>query len=358
MPESTVPPSCHRRQDGSAGSQGKIGVLLINLGTPEGTTFWPVRRYLREFLWDKRVIEVSRPLWWFILHAIVLNTRPARSGRAYAKIWDWERNESPLKTLTRSQSHKVAAVFRSCPDIAVDWAMRYGLPSIPETIERLHKAGCDRILLFPLYPQYSATTTASVQDKAFDALRAMRWQPAIRTVPAFPDHPLYIEALVHALQAHLEQLPWEPDRVLASFHGLPQSYVDQGDPYYQQCLTTVRRMAVQLGWDHTRLQAVFQSRFGREEWLQPYATDTVQELAQSGVKNLAVITPGFVTDCLETLEEVAMDMQEDFLAHGGQNFTTVPCLNDSDTAVRMLVGLIQNELAGWTRGMEVASTSG
>ena len=332
---------------GNWAHQGRIGVLLINLGTPEGTSFREVRRYLREFLWDRRVIEVSRPLWWFILHGIVLNTRPQRSGKAYARIWNRELDESPLKTITRDQCLKVAAAFRDQPGISVDWAMRYGQPSLEQKIIKLHEEGCERILLFPLYPQYSATTTATAQDKAFDALRTMRWQPAVRMVPAFPDHPLYIEALVESLRSHLRSLTWEPDLVLASFHGLPKSYIDRGDPYRHHCLQTFRCMAQRLEWDSSRLRIGFQSRFGREEWIQPYAEATVQELAASGVRNLAVITPGFVSDCLETLEEVALEMKEMFLEHGGQNFTVVPCLNDGQWAVRMLVGLIRNELAGW-----------
>ncbi len=327
--------------------QGKIGVLLINLGTPEKTSFWSVRRYLREFLGDKRVIEAPRPIWWFILHVIILNTRPAKSGRAYAKIWDQEHNESPLKIFTRNQSDRVAAVLGSNVTIEVDWAMRYGLPSIQEKIDSLSKAGCDRILLFPLYPQYSATTTATVQDKTFDVLKTMRWQPAIRTVPAFYDHPLYIKALAQSLQTHLQQLSWKPDLVLASYHGLPVTYIDKGDPYYRQCLTTSHLMTEQLGWDTSQLQTVFQSRFGRQEWLQPYAEETICDLAQSGIENIVVLTPGFVSDCLETLEEVAIDMQEMFLDHGGRNFSTVPCLNDDDVTIRMLSHLIQNELAGW-----------
>ena len=327
--------------------EGRIGVLLINLGTPEGTSFREVRRYLREFLWDRRVIEVSRPLWWFILHAIVLNRRPQRSGEAYARIWNRELDESPLKTITRNQCRSVAAAFQDEPGVVVDWAMRYGLPSLEQKIIKLHEEGCERILLFPLYPQYSATTTATAQDKAFDVLKTMRWQPAVRTVPAFPDYPLYIEALVESLRSHLRHLAWEPDMVLASFHGLPKSYVDCGDPYRQHCLRTARHMAQRLEWDASRFQIVFQSRFGRAEWIQPYAEETVRELAASGVRNLAVITPGFVSDCLETLEEVAIEMKETFLEHGGHNFTVVPCLNDGPWAVRMLVGLIRDELAGW-----------
>lgn len=328
-------------------NQDRIGVLLVNVGTPEGTSFREVRRYLREFLWDRRVIEVSRPVWWFIMNAIILNTRPQRSGRAYARIWNRELDESPLKTITRNQCHNVAAAFGDRAGILVDWAMCYGSPSIEQKIHKLQEEGCGRILLFPLYPQYTATTTAAVQDKAFNILKTMRWQPAIRTVPAFPDHPMYIDALVESLRSYLSRLDWEPDLVLASFHGLPTSYVERGDPYYRHCLRTVQGMVQRLGWDPSRLQAVFQSRFGREEWLQPYAEETVRELAASGVKNLVVITPGFVADCLETLEEVALEMKETFWEHGGHQFGTVPCLNEGQAAVRLLVELVHNELAGW-----------
>lgn len=326
---------------------GRIGVLLINMGTPEGTSFREVRSYLREFLWDPRVIEVSRPLWWFILHAIILNTRPQRSGRAYDRIWNRDLDESPLKTITRGQCRGVAMALQDQPGMLVDWAMRYGQPSLGEKIASLQERGCGKILLFPLYPQYSATTTASAQDQAFNVLKTMRWMPALRTVPAFPDHPLYIDALVESLQAHLHALAWEPDLVLASFHGLPQSYVDRGDPYRQHCLETVRRMRRKLAWEPSRLRTVFQSRFGREEWIQPYAEETVRDLAISGVRNLAVITPGFMADCLETLEEIDMELRETFLEHGGQNFTAVPCLNDGPSAVHMLAALVRNELAGW-----------
>lgn len=326
---------------------GKIGVLLINLGTPEATSYWPMRCYLKEFLWDERVIDVARPVWWFILNCIILTTRPSKSGEAYKKIWNHELNESPLKTITRSQSGKVAAVLEAHPGIKVDWAMRYGLPPIKDGIARLKEAGCDRVLLFPLYPQYSAATTASVQDKAFDALKEMRWQPAIRTVPAFHDHPVYIDALANSMKEHLATLDWEPDLALASFHGLPKHYLDLGDPYHCHCMKTARLMREQLGWSEDKLRVVFQSRFGKEEWLKPYAEDTVIELAKSGTKNLAMIMPAFIADCVETLEEVAIGLKEIFEEHGGENFTAIPCLNDSDDAIRVLSGLVENELKGW-----------
>lgn len=326
---------------------GKIGVLLVNLGTPEGTGYWPVRRYLAEFLWDRRVIETPRPLWWLILHGLVLPRRPFRSGHAYAKIWDRERDESPIKTITRAQCARLEHEFRQYPDVMVDWAMRYGLPAMDDGIKALKEAGCDRILLFPLYPQYSATSTASVQDRAFDVLGEMRRQPALRTVPAFYNHPLYIEVVCDSLQAHLGSLAWEAEVVLVSFHGLPLRNLELGDPYYTQCCTTLRLMKDRLGPTGDKLHMVFQSRFGKEAWLQPYAEPTVRELAENGVRNVVVIAPGFVADCLETLEELAIGLRETFAAHGGERFSTVPCLNSSDAGLRLFTSIIRNELAGW-----------
>ncbi|MEM8688322.1 MAG: ferrochelatase [Pseudomonadota bacterium] len=326
---------------------GKIGVLLVNLGTPEATTYWPMRRYLKEFLWDRRVIDVPRPIWWFILNCIILTTRPTKSGEAYEQIWNHELDESPLKTITRSQAEKVAGKLAVHPGIEVDWAMRYGLPSIKDKIEHLKEAGCERVLLFPLYPQYSAATTASVQDKTFDALKEMRWQPAIRTVPAFHDHPVYIDALVRSMQSHLAQLDWTPDLVLTSYHGLPKRYLELGDPYHCQCVKTTRLMREKLGWEKDKLQVVFQSRFGSEEWLKPYAEDTVRELAQNGTKNLAMIMPAFISDCVETLEEIAIGLKEVFEENGGENFAAIPCLNDSEEGVEVLASLVESELSGW-----------
>ncbi len=347
MLKKTADPTEHFPAGHPSVAYGKIGVLLINLGTPEGTSYWPMRRYLKEFLWDERVIDVPRPIWWFILNCIILTTRPSKSGEAYEQIWSHELNESPLKTITRSQAEKVAGALAGHPGIMVDWAMRYGLPPIKEKIEKLKDAGCDRVLLFPLYPQYSAATTASVQDKAFDALKQLRWQPAIRTVPAFHDHPVYIDALVSSMQAHLGSLDWTPDLVLASFHGLPQRYLDLGDPYHCHCMKTARLMREQLGWEKDKLQVVFQSRFGKEEWLKPYAEDTVRELAQNGTKNLAMIMPAFIADCVETLEEIAIGLKEVFEENGGENFTAIPCLNDSEEGIKVLAALVENELAGW-----------
>ena len=326
---------------------GKLGVLLINLGTPEATSYWPMRRYLKEFLSDRRVIEVNRALWWVLLNGIILTTRPKRSGHAYEQIWNKELDESPLKTTTRSQAEKLAARLADLPQVIVDWAMRYGLPPTKERIEALKAQGCDRILLFPLYPQYSASTTATALDKAYDALKEMRWQPAIRTVPAYFDHPAHIEALAQSLELHLKTLAWEPDLILASFHGLPEEYFEKGDPYHCHCMKTARLLSERLKLPREKLKVVFQSRFGKAEWLKPYAQQTVEELPGKGVKKLVMITPGFAADCVETLEEVAIGLKETFHEAGGEEFSVVPCLNDSDASITMLEALVRNELKGW-----------
>jgi len=332
----------------SKSSPSKVGVLLINLGTPDATSYWPMRRYLKEFLSDPRVIETNRVLWWFILNGIILTTRPGRSGKAYASIWNKELDESPLRTITRSQSEKLtAALAAKLPNVIVDWAMRYGTPSIEEKIERLNSQGCDRILLFSLYPQYSASTIATANDKAFDALRKMRWQPAVRTSPSYEADPVYITALVQSMENSIGKLGWQPDVVLASFHGLPQSYVDKGDPYQHQCATTVEHMREVLGWDENRLKLTFQSRFGPAEWLQPYTDKTIEQLARDGVKNIAVITPGFAADCIETLEEIAIEARDIFLENGGEKFAAIPCLNDSPEGINVLEAVVMRELQGW-----------
>jgi len=326
---------------------GKIGVLLTNLGTPEATSYWPMRRYLKEFLSDRRVIEVNRALWWVILNGIILTTRPGRSGHAYEKIWNRDLNESPLKTITRAQAEKLQHRLADLPEVIVDWGMRYGLPPMGERIRALKDQGCDRVLLVPLYPQYSASTTATALDKAFDAFREMRWQPAIRTVPPYYDHPAHIEALAKSLKAHLDGLGWRPDLILASFHGLPKAYFDAGDPYYCHCMKTARLLAERLDMPRDDLKVVFQSRFGKEEWLQPYAQETVEGLPAKGVKKLVMITPGFAADCVETLEEVGIGLKETFEAKGGEHFSTVPCLNDSVESIAMLDAIVRQELQGW-----------
>ncbi len=326
---------------------GRIGVLLVNLGTPDGTDYTSMRRYLKEFLTDKRVIEWPRIAWYPILFGIVLNTRPGKVGKAYELIWNKEKNESFLRTYTRNQAELMATALADHPDVVVDWAMRYGQPSIASRMEHLQKQGCERILLFPLYPQYAAATTATVNDKAFEALLKMRWQPALRTVPPYHDDPTYIEALANSITAHLSTLDWEPEVVLASFHGIPKSYFDKGDPYYCQCQKTARLLRDRLGWSEEKLRVTFQSRFGPEEWLQPYTDKTVERLAQEGTKKIAVLNPGFVSDCLETLEEIAGQAAESFHHNGGEKFAHIPCLNDSPDGMAVLEKVVRRELAGW-----------
>ena len=325
----------------------KVGVLIINLGTPDATDYFSMRKYLKEFLSDSRVIEANRVLWWFILNCIILTKRPTSSGEAYKSIWNKEKDESPLKTITRSRAEKIAKDFSDYDDVVIEWGMRYGNPSTKAGIESLQAQGCDRILLFPLYPQYAAATTATACDKAFDALKEMRWQPTIRVVPPYFEDPDYIEALADSIQDHIAELEWTPDLVIASFHGLPKRYFEAGDPYHCQCAKTTRLLRNRLGWSEDKLKLTFQSRFGKEEWLQPHTDKTIEELAKQGVKNIAVVCPGFSADCVETLEEIALEAGEIFKENGGENFTLIPCLNDSQDSVRVLSGLIKNELRGW-----------
>ncbi len=326
---------------------GKIGVLLVNLGTPDGTDYWSIRRYLKEFLSDSRVIETNRVLWWPILNLVILTIRPARKGRDYDKIWNHERNESPLKTITRAQAEKLSAEFFGDDRITVDWAMRYGNPSIPSRLEILSSLGCDRILIVPLYPQYAAATTASVSDKVFEALRTMRSQPTVRFVPPYFNDPVYIEALANSLQGEIKKLSWNPEIILASFHGIPKEYINKGDPYRGQCEETARLLCERLKLNEKQFKLTFQSRFGSAEWLTPYTDETVKSLAKSGVKNIAVITPGFSADCLETLEEIAGENAEYFHEAGGRNFFAVPCLNDSEGGMKIIRHLVRRELSGW-----------
>jgi protoporphyrin/coproporphyrin ferrochelatase len=326
---------------------GRIGVLLINLGTPDGTSYWPMRRYLKEFLSDRRVIETNRLLWWLILNLVVLVKRPFASGAKYRAIWNEELNESPLRTITRSQAEKVARALAANTNVVVDWAMRYGNPSIASRIEALAAQGCDRLLAFPLYPQYAAASTATANDKVFDALKALRAQPALRTVPPYPQDQVYIAALADSIRTHLAGLDFEPEAIIASFHGIPQAYVDKGDPYQQQCIETTEALRAALGPLGKQLKLTFQSRFGRAEWIKPYTDKTVEQLARDGVKRIVIVTPGFAADCLETLEEIAEENKEIFLEHGGERFSYIPCLNDSEGGVNVLVHLIERELKGW-----------
>lgn len=329
-------------------AHGRVGVLLINLGTPDATDYWSMRRYLKEFLSDRRVVDTPRAIWWPLLNGVILTIRPGRSGAAYDKIWNRERDESPLRTITRAQAEDLGRRLGGSDDnVLVDWAMRYGNPSIAERLTALAESGATRILLAPLYPQYSAATTATALDKAYETLLATRWQPAIRTLPPYYDHPEHIEALAGSITGHLAGLDWSPEVTLASFHGLPERYLTEGDPYYCHCMKTARLLRARLGLDEERFRVVFQSLFGREEWLKPYAEPTVIALAKAGVKRLAMVMPGFSADCVETLEEVAIGIREVFETHGGESFTAIPCLNDSPTGMDMLETLVREELSGW-----------
>ena len=325
----------------------RIGVLLVNLGTPDATDYWSMRRYLKEFLSDRRVIEENPIKWWLVLNLIILTVRPGRKGRDYDKIWNRERNESMLKTITRSQSDKLAETYADNPRVLVDWAMRYGNPSLRSRLDAMQAAGCDRILIVPLYPQYAAATTATVCDKAFEALARMRWQPALRVAPAYFDEPVYIEALATSLEDSLAKLTFKPEVIIASFHGMPEEYLRKGDPYHCQCAKTARLLRERLKLDDTQLMLTFQSRFGPAEWLKPYTDATVKSLAERGVKDLAVIMPGFSADCLETLEEIAMENAEIFRRAGGTNFAAIPCLNDSPGGMAVIRDVVSRELQGW-----------
>lgn len=326
---------------------GKIGVLLINLGTPDSIDPASLRRYLAEFLTDRRVIEWPRWLWYPILYGIVLNTRPKKVGKAYETIWNKEENESFLRTYTRNQALNLSRRLSDVPSLRVEWAMRYGQPSIRAKISELQKSGCERILLYPLYPQYAAATTATVNDESFRALTELRWQPAIRTVPRYHDDQVYIEALAASIESHFAALDWEPEVLLTSYHGIPMSYFTKGDPYHCQCYKTSRLLRERLGWDKDRMMVTFQSRFGPEEWLQPYTDKTIESLAKNGTRKIAVINPGFVSDCLETLEEMGVEGNEIFLGNGGEKFTHIPCLNDSDIGMNVIEHIVRKELSGW-----------
>src|SRR6266700_1540784 len=331
----------------TAAEPDRVGVLLVNLGTPDTADAHGVRVYLQEFLSDPRVIENQGLLWKLILHGIILRIRPRRKARDYRKIWNNERDESPLKTITRAQSEKLARSIADRDHVEVDWAMRYGNPSIRAGIEQLLARGCDRLLAVPLYPQYSAATSATVCDEVFRVLASLRAQPTLRVTPPYYDDPDYIEALAVSIDAHLASLPFQPERIVASFHGMPQEYVDKGDPYQAQCIATTSALRKRLGLDASKLPLTFQSRFGNAEWLQPYTDKTIAQLAKDGVRRIAVVMPGFAADCLETLEEIAQENAERFKHNGGEAFAAIPCLNDSEAGMGVIRKLVLRELQGW-----------
>ncbi|WBV44724.1 ferrochelatase [Pseudoroseomonas cervicalis] len=337
---SAAPPRPLRR---AASETGRSGVLLVNLGTPDSTRYWDVRRYLSEFLSDRRVIEINPLLWQPLLQGVILTTRPFRSGAAYRRIWNQALDESPLRSFTRSQAEKLQAALPDGGPL-IDWAMRYGRPSIAERLQALQDQGCDRILVVPLYPQYSATTTATVNDQVFRALMRMRRQPTIRIVPPFPDHPLYIEGLANSVRETLAALPRAPQRLVASFHGLPRRYVKAGDPYPAECNRTMRALRASLGLTAREFPMTFQSRFGREPWLEPYTDERIISLPARSITRVAVITPGFLSDCIETLDEIGHELREEFLAAGGEELTIIRCLNDTPDAIRLLGALVRENM--------------
>ena len=326
---------------------GRVGILLSNLGTPDATDYWSIRRYLAEFLSDERVIELPRWKWLPILYGIVLNTRPQKTGANYKTIWNNENDESPMRTICNAQTRRIAEAFSGNPLVSVELGMRYGNPSIASAVERLKAQGCDRIVFLPLYPQYSATTTATANDELFRTLMKMRHQPTVRIAPPYYDEPAYIDALAVTIERHLSSLDFEPEVILASYHGIPKSYFEKGDPYHCHCQKTTRLLRERLGWDEKRLITTFQSLFGKEEWIRPYTDATVARLAGEGVKRIAIVNPGFSADCIETLEEIDGEVREIFIHAGGEKFSHIPCLNDGDAGMAMIEALIRRELSGW-----------
>jgi ferrochelatase len=337
--------------------RGRIGVLLLNLGTPDGTDYWPMRRYLKEFLSDTRVIEEPKWKWWPILNLVILTVRPGKKGKDYATIWNVEQDEGPLKTITRSQAEQLAKRLRQHPAVVVDWAMRYANPTTESRIQALQEQGCDRILLMPLYPQYAAATSATACDQAFRALMKMRWQPAIRVAPSYHDDPVYIERLAQSFQEALSKLDFEPEKIIATFHGMPEKYLLKGDPYHCQCQKTSRLLRDKLGIAKERWLTTFQSRFGNDPWLQPYTDMTVESLARTGVKSLVLIAPGFSADCLETLEELDGENRHIFEDNGGEKFAYIPALNDSVAGIDVIEAVVRRELQGWLEQLEAGSNS-
>jgi ferrochelatase len=327
----------------------RIGVLLANLGTPDGYDYWSMRRYLNEFLSDQRVIDYPRWKWQPILQAMVLTKRPFTSGANYRSIWNEELDESPLATITKAQTAKVAAAMRGRygDRVLVDYCMRYGNPSTRARVEALVEAGCRRVLFFPLYPHYAGATTATANDEFFRSLMRLKWQPSARTVPPYFADPGYIDALAQSVERAWSGAETAPELLLCSYHGMPERYLTEGDPYHCQCQKTTRLLKERLGWPDARIVTTFQSRFGPEEWLKPYTVEEVARLARAGTKRIAVVAPAFSADCIETLEEIREEIRESFEHAGGEVFTYVPCLNDDDAHIAALAGIIDRNLAGW-----------
>ena len=317
---------------------GKTGVSLINLGTPDSTNWWDIRAYLKEFLSDRRVIEVNPVVWQIILNFFILTFRPSKTAKAYKEIWMKDVNKSPLRFYTERQAEKLSNKMKN-ENFIVDFAMRYGNPSIKSKIEKMHKDGCEKLIIFPLYPQYASPTTATVCDEVFRSLMKMRWQPAIKIIPHYESEPLYIDAIVNSINKKMQEIDWRPDLVVASYHGIPKKYFDKGDPYHCYCQKTTRLISEKF--KQVEIITTFQSRFGPQEWLQPYTDKTLERLPKEGKKNILVISPGFASDCVETLEEISIQGKESFEKAGGNKFEFIPCLNDNNDHINLLEYLIK-----------------
>ena len=320
---------------------GKTGVLIVNLGTPDSTSWLDIRKYLKEFLSDRRVIEVNPFIWQIILNLFILTFRPSKTAHAYKKIWRKESNESPLLFFTRTQADKLKNKIGN-EKIIVDFAMRYGNPSIKSKLSKLKENGCENIVILPLYPQYAAATTATVCDEVYRSLMKMRWQPSLQIIPHYESEPLYINALVNSIENKIAEINWKPDLIISSYHGIPKSYFAKGDPYHCYCQKTTRLMKEKF--NKIEIHTTFQSRFGPQEWLTPYTDKTLESLPNKGIKNLLVICPGFASDCVETLEEINIQGKESFLSNGGENFDLIPCLNDSRDHIELFEKLIRKYL--------------
>lgn len=329
----------------------KVGVLLANLGTPDNYDYWSMRRYLNEFLSDRRVIDYSPWFWQPLLQLVILTTRPSKSGAAYKSIWNHEAGESPLATITKQQTSKIKTAMqdRYGDQVIVDYCMRYGNPSTEERLQGLIDVGCRKILFFPLYPHYAGATSATANDQFFRALMKQKWQPTARVVDPYFSDPQYIDALAQSVERAYGDLDKKPDVLVCSYHGLPKRYLQEGDPYHCQCVKTTRLLKERLGWADSEIISTFQSKFGPEEWLQPYTVEEVARLAEAGKKNIAVIAPAFSADCIETLEEINEEIFESFEEAGGETFTYIPCLNDDDPHIAVLSRLIEDNLAGWVK---------
>jgi ferrochelatase len=339
----------HAEADHPAIPQPKVGILLANLGTPDNYDYWSMRRYLGEFLSDRRVIDYSPWLWQPLLQLVILSKRPFTSGAAYKSIWNEEEGESPLMTITKAQTAKMKTAMqeRYGDNVMVDFCMRYGNPSTRSKVEAMTAAGCQKILFFPLYPHYAGATSATANDAFFAALAHEKWQPSTRTVSAYFDEPAYIDALAQSIERAYDAAEKRPDILVCSYHGVPQRYLMEGDPYHCQCQKTTRLLKERLGWNDTQIKTTFQSKFGPEEWLQPYTVEEVARLAEGGQKNIAVCAPAFSADCIETLEEINEEIKESFEEAGGEHFTYIPCLNDDDAHIAALGSVIERNLKGW-----------